>query len=87
MCDAAAICLTRRTGALLAPHLVEVAGLFMFYPPQERTGLAQEDGMAKGQRRSNREIRKPKKKKETAVAPVGLTKGVSASLGLQKKKS
>ena len=29
MCDAAAICLTRRPGALLAPHLLEAAGLFV----------------------------------------------------------
>jgi len=27
--DAAAICLTRRPGALLAPHLLEAAGLFV----------------------------------------------------------
>lgn len=41
--------------------------------------------MAKGQLRSNREIRKPKKKKD--AAPAGMTKGASASTGTPKKKS
>lgn len=40
--------------------------------------------MAKGQLRSNREIRKPKKKKEPAAGPA---KGMSASTGTPKKKS
>lgn len=46
---------------------------------------SQEDIVAKGQLRSNREIRKPKKKKPVA-APVASLKGISASIGLQKKK-
>lgn len=41
--------------------------------------------MAKGQRRSNREIRKPKKTKEPATAPAAI-KGKSASPGISKKK-
>jgi hypothetical protein len=43
--------------------------------------------MAKGQKRSNREIRKPKKKKEIATPPVVLTKGIPVSIGVPKKKS
>ncbi len=42
--------------------------------------------MAKGQKRSNREIRKPKKKKEPVAAPTGLTRGLSASVENPKKK-
>jgi len=49
--------------------------------------LVQENIMAKGQRRSNREIRKPKKKKEPVTAPAVSTKGISASIGIPKKKS
>jgi hypothetical protein len=49
--------------------------------------MAQEDGMAKEQKRGNREIKKPKKKKEPAAAPVGLTKGMTSSNGLAKKKA
>jgi hypothetical protein len=42
--------------------------------------------MVKEHRRSNREIRKPKKKKELDAAPgVPTTKGIS--IGLPKKKS
>lgn len=41
--------------------------------------------MAKGQKRSNREIRKPKQKKPAAPAPVVL-KGVSATATNGKKK-
>ena len=37
--------------------------------------------MAKGQRRSNRELKKPKKKKETGAASAASIKGISASLG------
>lgn len=43
--------------------------------------------MAKGQKRSNREIRKPKKTKEAAATPSTSPKGLSASIGLPKKKS
>lgn len=41
--------------------------------------------MAKGQMRSNREIRKPKKKKEPAPVPAGLTKGTPLAIGVKKK--
>jgi len=37
--------------------------------------------MAKGQQRSNKEVKKPKKKKE-ATAPVEMTKGISALTGM-----
>lgn len=42
--------------------------------------------MAKGQKRSNKEVRKPKKDKEAAVPPAGMTKGIVASMGTPKKK-
>lgn len=42
--------------------------------------------MAKGQKRSNKEIRKPKKVKEAVAPPSGMTKGIVASIGSQKKK-
>ena len=42
--------------------------------------------MAKGQKRGNREIRKPKKKKEVATAPSVLGKGLSAPIGIPRKK-
>ncbi len=35
--------------------------------------------MAKGQKRSNREVKKPKQTKQAAPAPVGMTRGISAS--------
>lgn len=41
--------------------------------------------MAKGQIRSNREAKKPKKIKEPAAVP-SLGKGLLASIGLPKKK-
>jgi hypothetical protein len=41
--------------------------------------------MAKGQMRSNREAKKPKKVKEAVVAPT-LVKGSPVSIGLPKKK-
>ncbi|MGP0060581.1 MAG: hypothetical protein ACLPID_14950 [Beijerinckiaceae bacterium] len=43
--------------------------------------------MAKGQKHGNREIKKPKKKKEAVTAPSPLTKGMTASIGVPKKKS
>ena len=42
--------------------------------------------MAKGQQRSNKEIKKPKKVKESAAPAGGLTKGMSASAASPKKK-
>ncbi len=41
--------------------------------------------MAKGQKRSNREIRKPKKKVEPAAAPTAMTRGIPISIGKSKK--
>lgn len=41
--------------------------------------------MAKGQKRSNREIKKPKQKKEP-VAPAGMIKGISTATASPKKK-
>lgn len=41
--------------------------------------------MAKGQLRGNREAKKPKKKKEPVPVPT-LVKGMSAPIGLPKKK-
>lgn len=42
--------------------------------------------MAKGQKRSNREIKKPKQKKAPAAAPASFEKGLLASGGSPKKK-
>lgn len=42
--------------------------------------------MAKGQQRSNREIKKPKQKKAPAPAPASFEKGQLASVGSPKKK-
>jgi len=55
----------------LAPHLLEFAGLFI-------AKMAQEASMAKGQKRSNRETRKPKTDKQPApvAATSLLTKGI-----------
>jgi hypothetical protein len=71
---------------LSAPRLIEVAGPFFFARPFRRIGLAEEDMMAKGQKRSTREIKKPKQKKEAAAASVVLTKGRSAPVIVPKKK-
>lgn len=43
--------------------------------------------MAKGQKHSSREIRKPKKKKEPVTAAAASVKGISASFGMPEKKS
>jgi hypothetical protein len=42
--------------------------------------------MAKGQQRSNKETKKPKKTKEAAPAPAGMTKGIVATSATPKKK-
>jgi hypothetical protein len=42
--------------------------------------------MAKGQKRSNREAKKPKQKKEPATTPVLVAKGAIVSTGAQKQK-
>ena len=41
--------------------------------------------MAKGQKRSNREIRKPKKKVEPTAAPAAMTRGTPLSIGRPKR--
>ena len=43
--------------------------------------------MAKGQKNSGREIRKPKKKKEAPATPATEIKGILASAASGKKKS
>jgi len=43
--------------------------------------------MAKEQKRGNRELRKPKKAKETVVAPASVIKGLSTPVALPKKKA
>lgn len=43
--------------------------------------------MAKGQKRSNREVKKPKKNKDSVIAPVVTIKGVQAGTATPKKKS
>lgn len=51
-----------------------------------RLGKLRERTMAKGQKRSNKEVKKPKKVKEPAAAKAGFDKGVLASsLGAKKK--
>ncbi len=42
--------------------------------------------MAKGQKRSNKEIKKPKQKKVASAAPVSFEKGLSATGEMAKKK-
>lgn len=42
--------------------------------------------MAKSQKRSNKEIKKPKQKKEPVAATASFEKGVLATTGGQKKK-
>jgi hypothetical protein len=54
-------------------------------PHNRGSDLAQEDVMAKGQKRSNREIRKPKKKPEPTSAPTTMTRGTPISIGKPKK--
>ena len=42
--------------------------------------------MSKGQKRGNREIRKPKKKPEPVIVAAVLTKGLLEPIGSQKKR-
>jgi hypothetical protein len=51
-------------------------------PPSERKG----DTMAKGQQKSNKEIKKPKKEKPSAAPAASFEKGLSASSAPPKKK-
>jgi hypothetical protein len=57
----------------------------LFSPPATAAPAAQEDVMAKGQKRSNREIRKPKKTAEPTVVPTALSRGTPISVGRPKK--
>jgi hypothetical protein len=43
--------------------------------------------MSKGQKRSNREAKKPKQKKELAAPPTALEKRQPATTGVPKKKT
>ncbi len=54
--------------------------------PHNGSDFSWEGRMAKEQKRSNREIRKPKKTKEAAAVSPLLAKGMTASIGLPKKK-
>ena len=42
--------------------------------------------MAKGQQKSNKEVKKPKQKKAASAAPAGFEKGLSANGDGPKKK-
>jgi len=42
--------------------------------------------MAKGQKRSNREVRKPKKVREAPAPATTLSKGVANAMGASRKK-
>lgn len=42
--------------------------------------------MAKGQKRSNRETKKPKQKKAAAAAPATFERGLSTPIGTSKQK-
>ncbi len=59
--------------------------VLVFAARNRGSGFAQENVMAKGQKRSNREIRKPKKKAEPAAAPAAMTRGTPISIGRPKK--
>ncbi len=48
--------------------------------------MFQEDAMAKSQKRSSREVKKPKKNKDTAKDPASLSRGVSAASAPPKRK-
>jgi hypothetical protein len=43
--------------------------------------------MAKSQKRSNREIKKPKQTKSAPAAPAAFEKGLTTSMSAQKKKT
>jgi hypothetical protein len=42
--------------------------------------------VAKGQKRSNKEAKKPKQKKDVPTVPASFEKGLTASVGMPKKK-
>jgi hypothetical protein len=46
----------------------------------------EEASMAKGQMRGNKEVKKPKKKKEAVANPAAMAKGLAISTGVAKKK-
>jgi hypothetical protein len=45
-----------------------------------------ENAVAKGQKRSNKEVKKPKQKKDAPAAAASFQKGLSAPAGVPKKK-
>jgi hypothetical protein len=68
---------------------MKVAGFFIsgiFITNIDRCDLGR-SAMAKGQKRSNREVKKPKQTKQAPPAPVGMTRGISASNTAPKKKN
>jgi hypothetical protein len=67
------------------PEPRRTGSVAVFAARDRGSGFAQEDVMAKGQKRSNREIRKPKKKAEPAAAAVAMTRGTPISIGKPKK--
>ena len=73
--------------ALLSLRFIESAGSVMISSSAGADRLAQEKTMAnKEQKRSNREAKKPKKKKEIVLATAGMSKGILASPATSKKK-
>jgi hypothetical protein len=62
-----------------------VTGPFHFLPNRLADQAAQEVIMAKGQKRNNREMKKPKKEAAAVIAPVA-AKGFLASATPAKKK-
>jgi hypothetical protein len=78
----------RRLNGRRAPICAEESGTGSGLHPAIAHRGAQEIIMAKGQKRGNRETRKPKTKKEPPVANVSsLLKGMSTPVSLPKKKS
>ena len=61
-------------------------GRGVFFCPLLESNAFLEATMAKGQQRSNREVKKPKKKKDAvADAPAPVLKGIPANLTTPKK--
>lgn len=67
-----------------APCFIRLAGPFVL-SGSFGTSSIEEISMAKEHRRGNREVRKPKMKKETAVAPVTMLKAAAVPLKIPKK--
>ena len=83
----ATLCLRGAPGARWAPRLTRGSAAF-FVLADHNGPVTQEEFMAKGQTRGNREIRKPKKPVEKQVdpSPVMLGKGVPATAAQKSKK-